>query len=50
MSTKELLWPGLDVAITGAGETGSLVGSFPKARLALGEGAENPRVRSSCPK
>ena len=39
--------------ISGAGETGSLVGGFPKARLVLGEGAENPCagsvVRLRCP-
>ena len=39
----------IDVDITGTGETGSLVGSFPGARLVLGEGAENPCVRRSCP-
>ena len=39
----------LDVDKTGAGETGSLVGSFPEARLVLGEGAENPCVRRRCP-
>ena len=39
----------LDVDIAGAGETGSIVGSFPKARLVLGEGAENPCVQRSCP-
>ena len=41
----------VDVGRTGTGETRSLVGSFPKARLALGEGAgegaENPCGRSS---
>ena len=37
----------LDVDITGAGETGSVVGSFP--RLVLWEGVENPCVQCSCP-
>ena len=34
---------------TGTGETGRLVGGFPKARLALGEGTENPSGRRSYP-
>ena len=39
----------LDEDITGAGETGSLVGSFPEARPVLGEGTENPCVRRRRP-
>ena len=37
----------VDVVRTGTVETGSLVGSFPKARLVLGESAENPCGRRS---
>ena len=37
----------IDVDRTGTGEKGSLVGSFPKVRLGLGEGAENPCGRRS---
>ena len=39
----------VEVDGTGTGETGSLVGDFPKARLALGEGTENPCGRRSHP-
>ena len=39
----------VEVDKTGTGETGSLVGGFPKARLALGEGTENPCGRRSHP-
>ena len=46
----------LDVDITGAGETGSLLGTFPEARLVLGEGEplcpaplSGVVVQSSCP-
>ena len=39
----------VDVDRTGTGETGSLVVRFPKARLLLGEGAENPCDRRSHP-
>ena len=38
-----------DVDRTGTGETGSLVGSFPEARLVLGEGTANPCGRRSHP-
>ena len=37
----------VDVDRTDTGETGSHVGSFPKAMLVLGESAENPCGRRS---
>ena len=39
----------VEVDRTGKGETGSLVGGFLKARLAFGEGTENPCGRRSRP-
>ena len=39
----------VEVEGTGTGETGSPVGVFPKARLVLGDGTENPCGRRSRP-
>ena len=39
----------IEVEGTGTGETGRLLGGFPKARLALREGTENPCGRRSQP-
>ena len=41
--------PAIEVDRIGTGEIGRLVGSFPKARLTLGEGTENPCGRRSHP-